>query len=111
MVSDLTIRWFEERAKGGVGFIMSGTIECYTPPSQQAAVGVTGNMLTMKDDKYIPGWAKLIDVIHSYNVKIGAQFAVPGPLLGLSPSPPPFPDETHARFGQFDLMAGRHNTR
>ena len=28
-VSDLTIRWFEERAKGGVGFIMSGTIECY----------------------------------------------------------------------------------
>ena len=106
-VSDLTIRWFETRAKGGVGLIITGTIEFADFSAKLAEIGVTGKNLTLIDDKYIPGWAKLIDVIHSYGAKIGAQFAAPGPMLGLAPSPAPFPDETHARFGLFDLMAGR----
>ena len=104
---DQTIRWYEKWAKGGVGLIITGTISCMKPPAEQAAVGAEGQMLTLEDDKFIPGWAKLVDVIHSYGTKICAQFALPGPLLGLSPSPPPFPDDTHAKFSQFDLMAGR----
>ncbi|MFH0768414.1 MAG: FAD-dependent oxidoreductase [Chloroflexota bacterium] len=106
-VSDLTIRWYETRAKGGVGFIMSGTIEFADFSAKLAQIGVIGQNLTLMDDKYIPGWAKLVDVIHSYGVKIGAQLAAPGPMLGFAPSPAPFPDETHAKFGLFDLMAGR----
>lgn len=105
-VSDLTIRWFEKIAQSGVGFIMSGTIESMAPPAELAAIGVARQMLTLQDDKYISGWAKLVDVIHSYNVKIGAQFSAPGPMLRLSPSPAPFPNETNPRFGIFDLMAG-----
>jgi 2,4-dienoyl-CoA reductase-like NADH-dependent reductase (Old Yellow Enzyme family)/thioredoxin reductase len=106
-VSDQTIDWFKKRATGGVGFIMTGTIESMARPADLGAIGATGKSLTLEDDKYIPGWAKLVDVIHSYGVKIGGQFAAPGPILGMAPSPPPYPDEAHAKFGQFDLMAGK----
>lgn len=109
-VSDETIDWFVKRAKGGLGFIMSGTISCLPPPADLAAVGIeAATYLTLEDDKFIPGWAKLVDVIHSYGVKIGAQFAAPGPMLGVGPSPTPYPNEAHPMLGQFDIAAGKIN--
>jgi 2,4-dienoyl-CoA reductase-like NADH-dependent reductase (Old Yellow Enzyme family)/thioredoxin reductase len=107
-VSDLTIRWFEQRAKGGLGFILTGTIGVAAPSARlRAAFGRTAEGVTLRDDKYIPGWAKLVSVIHSHGTKIGAQFTHGGPMVGQGPSPSPFPDETHAQFSQFDLAAGR----
>ena len=106
-VNSETVRWFEARAQGGVGFIMTGTIDSLPPDAylQNAPVRPeTG--ASIYDDKYIPGWAELIDVIHSYDVKIGAQLAAPGPMMGEGPSSSPFPNEQSARFGIFDLMAG-----
>jgi len=106
-VNTETIRWFEDRAKGEVGFIMTGTIESLPPDSFSKKAPVrpeTGACIY--DDKYISGWAKLIDVIHSYGVKIGAQLAAPGPMMAEGPSPSPYPDQLSARFGIFDLMAG-----
>jgi 2,4-dienoyl-CoA reductase-like NADH-dependent reductase (Old Yellow Enzyme family)/thioredoxin reductase len=113
-VTDQTIRWFEERAKGGLGFIMTGALGVSTTPAGGAAnllrrmtaagrvtwVGVT-------DDKYIAGLAKIAEVIHSYGVKIGVQIVAGGPLSGQGPSPSPFPDETHPKYGQFDLAMSR----
>jgi 2,4-dienoyl-CoA reductase-like NADH-dependent reductase (Old Yellow Enzyme family)/thioredoxin reductase len=102
-----TIRWFEDRAKGGVGFIMTGTIESLPPESYSKKAPVRpGTGACIYDDKYIPGWAKLTDVIHSYDVKIGAQLGAPGPMMAEGPSPSPYPDQSSARFGIFDLMAG-----
>jgi 2,4-dienoyl-CoA reductase (NADPH2) len=106
-VNGETVRWFEERAKGGVGFIMSGTIDSLPSDAYLKNAPVrpeTG--AAIYEDKYIPGWADLIDVIHSYHVKIGAQLAAPGPMMGEGPSSSPFPNEQSPKFGIFDLMAG-----
>lgn len=89
-VNDLTIRWFEERAKGGLGFIMTGA---FLP----TMVGTAANR---------EGLGKLAEVIHSYDVKIGVQIVHGGPMGGQGPSPSPYPDAIHAKLGQFDLMVG-----
>ena len=58
-ITDRTIKWFEERAKGGAGLIMTGTF-----------------VLELLD---IPGamdqFAKLAKVVHSYGAKLGVQIA------------------------------------
>jgi 2,4-dienoyl-CoA reductase-like NADH-dependent reductase (Old Yellow Enzyme family)/thioredoxin reductase len=102
-----TVRWFEERAKGGVGFIMTGTLDSLPPDAylMNAPVRPEGGA-SIYDDRYIPGWAELVEVIHSYDVRIGVQLAAPGPMMGEGPSSSPFPNEQSARFGIFDLMAG-----
>jgi 2,4-dienoyl-CoA reductase-like NADH-dependent reductase (Old Yellow Enzyme family)/thioredoxin reductase len=106
-VTDETVRWFEERARGEVGFIMSGTLVPLPPEAifkNAPVLPETGACIY--DDKYIPGWAKLIEMIHTYEVKIGGQIAAPGPMMGEGPSSSPYPDEPSARFGIFDLLAG-----
>jgi len=106
-VNSETVRWFEDRAKGGVGFIMTGTIEAMTPDAFLKNAPVrpeTG--VSIYDDKFIPGWAELIRIIHSYDVKIGAQLSAPGPMMGEGPSSSPYPNEQSSRFGLFDLLAG-----
>lgn len=89
-LNDLTYRWFEERAKGGVGFIMTGSFlpMMVTSPANQERL------------------AKLADLIHSYDTRIGVQVVDAGPMMGQGPSPSPYPDETHPKYGLFDLMAG-----
>jgi 2,4-dienoyl-CoA reductase-like NADH-dependent reductase (Old Yellow Enzyme family)/thioredoxin reductase len=107
-VNSETVRWFEERAKGGVGFIMSGTLEAMTPDLYHAKAPVRMEKgASLEDDKFIPGWADLIKVIHSYDVKIGAQLSAPGPMFGEGPSPSPYPNAQAPAFGIFDLMAGK----
>jgi 2,4-dienoyl-CoA reductase-like NADH-dependent reductase (Old Yellow Enzyme family)/thioredoxin reductase len=102
-----TVRWFEERARGGVGFIMSGTLVPLPPDAiAKDAPVMPETGACIYDDKYIPGWAKLIDVIHSYDVKIGGQIAAPGPMMAEGPSPSPYPDQSSPAFGIFDLLAG-----
>jgi 2,4-dienoyl-CoA reductase-like NADH-dependent reductase (Old Yellow Enzyme family)/thioredoxin reductase len=90
-INDLTIRWFEERAKGGVGFIMTGAFlpaMVVNPAARE-------------------GFASLAERMHSYNCRIGVQIVEGGPMGGQGPSPSPYPDETHPKQGQFDLAAGR----
>lgn len=92
-VSDKTIRWYEERAKGGAGFIMTGAVDPRISEWHQHRRG-----LALFDDKYIPGFAKLADVIHSHGAKLGIQIGIFGPAFvehGMSPSP--YPDEKHAK--------------
>ncbi len=88
-----TIRWFVERAKGGAGFILTGaanpSLLAYEEALQMPSMGGLGLGLTIHDDKYTPGYAKLAEVMHSYGVKIGVQVAAGGALVGASPSPYP----------------------
>jgi len=101
-VCDKTIRWYEERAKGGAGFLMIAAVDPRMSEWHQHRRG-----LALFDDKYIPGFAKLAKVIHSYGVKLGLQIAVFGPAFvdkGMSPSP--YPDEKHAKDRVPDLFEG-----
>lgn len=82
----LAIRWYEARAKGGVGFIMHGPARIV--------------------QAHIPGYTKLIDVIHSYDVKMGVQVVGMGPMSGQGPSPGPYPDANSAKLGLFEYQTG-----
>ncbi|HEY91128.1 MAG TPA: FAD-dependent oxidoreductase [Dehalococcoidia bacterium] len=108
-ISEQTIRWFEARAKGGTGLIMTGAV-VVTPPTeeilkQRIAAGMT-KWVGVTDDKYIPGWTELADVIHGYGAKLGVQTVALGPQSGLGASPPPYPDETHPKKSAQSLGVG-----
>jgi len=107
-INDRTIRWFEERAKGGTGLIMTGTVAGSPPrmPVQQGVFGFRG--IGLYDDKYVPGFARLAEAVHSHGAKLGVQIGIIGSVMGgRGPSPPPYPDEMHATDDLFYIMAGR----
>ncbi|MCP4576009.1 MAG: FAD-dependent oxidoreductase [Deltaproteobacteria bacterium] len=89
-----TVRWFEDQAKGGVGFIMAGGFQSVPFPDD-----IKEMLLTMKpvmivgfgEDASIAPWSELVKTIHSHDVKIGAQLSFPGPTGGFAPSERPWP--------------------
>jgi len=111
-VTDLTIRWYEERAKGGVGFVMTGAFGVTPPRGSRRELPATADRTrrggaTLYDDSYIPGFAKLAKAIHAHDVKLGIQIVGPGPISGQGPSAPPYPDGMHATYGGRDITAGQ----
>lgn len=87
-VTDALIEHYSNRAKGGVGLIVTEvtTVEpvyTYLP----------GDM-SIYDDSYIPGWKKLVDAVHQYDTKILSQlfhpaymaFPIPGTPQLIAPS-------------------------
>ena len=105
--NDLTTRWFEVRAKGGTGLILTGAVTVTAPPSGRPG-GLFGAMgLCFYDDKYIPGFAKVAEAVHSHGAKLGVQLAAGGPMLGQGPSGPPYPDEEHPTLSQNEARWGR----
>lgn len=87
-VTDALIQHYSNRAKGGVGLIVTEvtTVEpvyTYLP----------GDM-SIYDDSYISGWKKLVDAVHQYDTKILSQlfhpaymaFPIPGTPQLIAPS-------------------------
>lgn len=87
-VTDALIEHYSNRAKGGVGLIITEvtTVEpvyTYLP----------GDM-SIYDDSYIPGWKKLVDAVHQHDAKILSQlfhpaymaFPIPGTPQLIAPS-------------------------
>ncbi|MDP2918740.1 MAG: FAD-dependent oxidoreductase [Dehalococcoidia bacterium] len=111
-VNDLTIRWFETRAKGGAGFIMTGAISP-TTFGRELLMQIMGRVpgLSLYDDKFIPGFTKLAHAIHGHGARIGVQIAVIGPMGGIGPSQNPFPDDLHPRDPTGILMGRRLTVR
>ena len=104
-IDDLTIRWFEVRAKGGAGLLMTGTVMPVAPPPQaRSLLGFRG--VGIYDDKFIPGFAKLAKALHAHGGKLGVQIGMGGPMGGTGPSLPPYPDERHATDELFFVMMG-----
>lgn len=68
-VTDTLIDFYVERAKGGVGLILVGG--CYV----HKLGGIYPVMISIDDDKYVPGLTDLASKVHDANkdVKIGAQ--------------------------------------
>jgi 2,4-dienoyl-CoA reductase-like NADH-dependent reductase (Old Yellow Enzyme family)/thioredoxin reductase len=103
--NDYTINWFESRAKGGAGLVMTGTVMPLEPPPQSLNVlGVKG--IGIYDDKFIPGFKKIADALHSHGARFGVQVGLGGPMTGIGPSAPPYPDEKSATDDLFVVLAG-----
>jgi 2,4-dienoyl-CoA reductase-like NADH-dependent reductase (Old Yellow Enzyme family)/thioredoxin reductase len=88
--NDRTVAWFEERAKGGAGLIMTGAFF----PNQPLIPG--------SQEKF----RKVVDAVHKHGAKLAVQLAAGGPMLGNGPSLPPYPDEGHAKDTMAQVFAG-----
>ncbi len=87
-ITDETIAWFEARARGGAGLIMTGS---FAPP----LVAIPGAK---------ERFAKLAEVIHSHGARLGVQIVSGGPLTGTGPSLPPYPNELDAKQAMGDVL-------
>jgi len=89
-VTDDTIGWFVERAKGEVGLAITGTVyPCMDEELIQKFAGPFSPALRLKDEQHIQGCKKLVDAVHRYGMKIGPQIGMAGLIRNASPSPYP----------------------
>ena len=87
-VSDALIEHYTNRAKGGVGLIVTEVVTV-----EPTYVYLPGDMC-MADDSFVPGWEKLAAGIHEYGAKILPQlfhpaymaFPIPGTPKLIAPS-------------------------
>ena len=72
-ISQRLIDYLAARAEGGVGLITSEmtTVDEFSP--------YVPRTVALWDDKFIPGFRKLSDAVHSYSARIIPQIAHPGP--------------------------------
>ncbi|MEM3564362.1 MAG: FAD-dependent oxidoreductase [Candidatus Jordarchaeaceae archaeon] len=83
-VDDRIVNFYEVRAKGGAGLIMVGG--CATEP---LGTGLP-NMMSLSEDKYIPGMRRLAEAIKRHGAKAAVQLLHVGPqtwtfILGTQP--------------------------
>jgi 2,4-dienoyl-CoA reductase-like NADH-dependent reductase (Old Yellow Enzyme family)/thioredoxin reductase len=69
-VTQKTIDYYGERAKGGVGLIILGSTRVF-PPGHQF---YTPASLNIGDDRYLPGHCDLVQAIHAHGAKVAIQF-------------------------------------
>jgi len=69
-VTQRTIDYFEETAKGGVGLIMVGSSRVFPPGHQFFGPG----SLNLSDVRYLPGHCELVQAVHAHGAKVGIQF-------------------------------------
>ena len=69
-VTQKTIDYYVERAKGGVGLIILGSTRVF-PPGHQF---YTPASLNIGDDRYLPGHCDLVQAIHAHGAKVAIQF-------------------------------------
>lgn len=98
-LNDRWIRFYEERARGEVGLIIVASSLEYTGQRGYERLPFLeghGHIPSLGDDRYLPGWRRLVDVVHRHGGRIGAQIVHVGKyahssVLGgerpISPSP------------------------
>jgi len=67
-VTEQMINYYAERAKGGVGLIIIH-ITCVDYPAGKAV----SNQISLDNDKYVPGMARLAKAIHNWGAKVVVQ--------------------------------------
>ncbi|MBL7176307.1 MAG: FAD-dependent oxidoreductase [Desulfobacteraceae bacterium] len=87
---DKTARWFEERAKGGTGLIMTGTVMFLHP------------LLPDGPERF----GKIAEAVHKHGAKLAIQIGAGGVMGGTAPSLPPYPDARHPKLSQFEFFGG-----
>ncbi len=93
-VSDQFINFYKARAQGGVGLIIIGGAEIN---DQASGIDL---MLSIKDDKFIPGLRKFTDTIHESGAKAAIQLYMAGAysFCGLKGLPVSAPSELTSYF-------------
>ncbi len=77
--TELTSDYYEARARGGVGLIIVGSCSVSWP------LGISGKpRLTIHDDKFIPGLARVVEAIHQHGAKAAVQLQHAGPAAQTS---------------------------
>ena len=88
-ITDATIEWFEARARGGAGLVMTGSFI----PMMVNAPG------------FKERFAKLAEVIHAHGAKLGVQITGEGSVMtGTGPSTPPYPDDRDPKQSIFEII-------
>jgi 2,4-dienoyl-CoA reductase-like NADH-dependent reductase (Old Yellow Enzyme family)/thioredoxin reductase len=88
-ITDATIEWFEARARGGAGLIMTGSFI----PMMVNAPG------------FKERFAKLAEAIHAHGAKLGVQITGEGSvMMGTGPSTPPYPDDHDPKQSIFEII-------
>lgn len=72
-VSDRLIGYYEARAKGGAGLIVSCHTRVVPHPRREGWMGIA-----IWDDKFIPGWKELVKKVHRYGAKFFIQLGHDG---------------------------------
>ena len=92
-INDQTIRWFEDRAKGGAGLVMTGAVLAGPEPDYNMLKLLGMTRVGLYDDRFIEGFSKMADVVHAHGAKFGVQLeGLGGVMGGNGPSLPPYPD-------------------
>ena len=76
-VTERVVRFFEERAKGGVGFIVIGDGIVDSPLGNNVKESIA-----IDDDRYIPGLRKLTSSVKAHGAKIAIQLSHGGRRAG-----------------------------
>ena len=71
-VTDRMLRYYEERAKGGIGLVLVETTIVH--PEGRAIVRNPG----MFSDELIPGWSQFADAMHLHGARVGVQLGYGG---------------------------------
>ena len=90
MVQEETIEWFEARARGGTGFILTGNFSPFM-------LDLPGALDPFKT---------LAERVHALDTKIGVQLGDAGPLVGQGPSPLPYPNENDSKDSFWEITQG-----
>lgn len=92
-INEQTVRWFEDRAKGGTGLVMTGAVVAGPPPDLEMLKLFGLTRVGLYDDKFIEGFAKMADAVHAHGAKFGVQLeGMGGVMAGFGPSLPPYPN-------------------
>jgi len=104
-INDQTIRWFEDRAKGGAGLVMTGAVVAGPEPDFAMLEMLGMTRVGLYDDKFIDGFSRIADAVHVYGAKFGVQLeAVGGVMSGRGPSVSPYPDAEDATDDYFKII-------
>lgn len=96
-INEGTIRWFEDRAKGGAGLVMTGAVLAGPEPDYAMLEMLQMTRVGLFDDKFIEGFARIAAAVHAHGAKFGVQLeGFGGPMSGFGPSLPPYPDAQNA---------------
>lgn len=86
-VTDRLINYYAERAKGGVGTIIIENTQVKYPEGKNVSC-----QLRLDNDKYVPGYQELAEVIHTYGAKVIQQIHHAGRQVhnteGVTPTAP-----------------------
>lgn len=93
-VTDRFINFYVERARGGVGLIVVGGAEI-----DEEASGID-LMLSIKDDRYVPGLRRFTDAVHRVGGKVAIQLYMAGAysFCWMKGLPPLAPSEYVSKF-------------